>query len=424
MSQLERLVRMTREFRSGRCLTRRQLLDEFEISPAILKRDLAYLRDRSGTPIVFDRGAGGWRLDSTQPEAGAQYELPGLWLTAEEIHALLTMQHLLAQIDAGGLLRRQIEPLTRRLTQLLGEGTDHAADLTRRIRVQTVGARAVHLPHFQAVGSALLRRLRLVIDYHGRGRDAPTEREVSPQRLIHYRDNWYLDAWCHLRNGLRSYVVDAIRRVRLLDRKAVDVPDAELDDVLGAGSGIFAGTRRAVGDAALHARAGALGGGGKMASEAARAVRGRRHIPAGRAVCGSAGAGDGRAAACAGGGSAGAEGTATGRRRKDENRVAQAHVMSLTTVTMQPFARCAWIEKLHRCAAAMAPARNEPADAMTLAVCDPRQLVPLKTDAEPRRQTHARPSRARATPGAPEPGKASRKIGPAVRAWTRALRTV
>ena len=68
----------------------------------------------------------------------------------------------------------------------------------------------MHLPHFQAVGTALLQRRRLVIDYHGRSRNERREREVSPQRLIHYRDNWYLDAWCHVKRGLRSFAVDAV----------------------------------------------------------------------------------------------------------------------------------------------------------------------------------------------------------------------
>lgn len=89
--------------------------------------------------------------------------------------------------------------------------------------MQTVGARQIHLPHFQAVGSALLRRRRLVIDYQGRGSGETRQREVSPQRLIHYRDNWYLDAWCHLRRALRSFSVDAIRTVRVLDKDAIEI---------------------------------------------------------------------------------------------------------------------------------------------------------------------------------------------------------
>jgi predicted DNA-binding transcriptional regulator YafY len=245
LSQTERIVKLRKLFDGGRCVPRAQLLRSFEISPATLKRDIAFLRERFNTPLVFDRDAGGYRIDPAAQLSGAQYELPGLWLAAEEIHALLTMQHLLANLDSGGLLGPHIAPLMKRLTGLLGAGNTREADIgaqvARRIRVQTVGARKVHLPHFQAVGSALLRRKRLLIDYHARGRDQRGEREVSPQRLIHYRDNWYLDAWCHLRRGLRSFSVDAIARVQALDKEAIDVPEAELDDVLGAGYGIFAG---------------------------------------------------------------------------------------------------------------------------------------------------------------------------------------
>jgi predicted DNA-binding transcriptional regulator YafY len=91
------------------------------------------------------------------------------------------------------------------------------------------------------VGSALLRRKRLVITYFARGTGETTEREVSPQRLVHYRENWYLDAWCHLRDGLRNFSVDSITRVEVLEKKAKDVSRNAMDEVLGAGYGIFTG---------------------------------------------------------------------------------------------------------------------------------------------------------------------------------------
>ena len=76
-----------------------------------------------------------------------------------------------------------------------------------------------------------------------RGRDELTEREISPQRLIHYRENWYLDAWCHLRNELRSFAVDAIRRAEIVDTAARNIPEKTLEQVLGAGYGIFSGRK-------------------------------------------------------------------------------------------------------------------------------------------------------------------------------------
>jgi len=243
MSQIERLYRLKGYLDAGRCLTRSFLLEDLQTGPSSLKRDIAHLRNRMGAPIVFDRERGGWRLDKQAVQIGAQYELPGLWLAADEIHALLTIQHLLVNLDAGGLLGRHIEPLMKRLTTLLDEGAHPAPELAHRIRVQTVGARRLQLPHFQAIGTALLRRQRLDITHHNRGRDETRQREVSPQRLIHYRDNWYLDAWCHLRRGLRSFSVDAIRSVQVLSKPAIEVAGAELDAVLGSGYGIFAGKR-------------------------------------------------------------------------------------------------------------------------------------------------------------------------------------
>ena len=102
MSQTDRLYRLKSLLDSGRCLTPQRLLVELGISPATLKRDIAHLRDRLNAPVVFDRLRGGYRLDASQALTGTQYELPGLWLSADEIHALLTMQHLLANLDEIG----------------------------------------------------------------------------------------------------------------------------------------------------------------------------------------------------------------------------------------------------------------------------------------------------------------------------------
>lgn len=241
MSVVERTYQIDQMLAGRKFVTRQELLERLGVSWATLKRDLARLKDQLHAPIIFDRDLGGYRFDHDTKRVGPQYELPGLWFSAEEIHALLTMQHLLSKLDTGGLLGPQIKPLLARLTGLLGTADDPGEEVKRRIRIETVGARRFDLDHFQAVGSALLRRKRLLVRYHARGTDETTEREVSPQRLMHYRDNWYLDVWCHLRDGLRSFSVDAIERAEILDKRAKDVADKRLDEALGSGYGIFSG---------------------------------------------------------------------------------------------------------------------------------------------------------------------------------------
>jgi predicted DNA-binding transcriptional regulator YafY len=238
MDRTERFYRIQRLFNERRFVTRDVLLEDLGVSRATLKRDLAYMRDRMMVPIEWDRERG-YFLDAASGPARA-YELPGLWFSAEEIHALLTMEQLLERLQPG-LLARQVRPLRDRVRRILGTG-DYAADeVSRRIRILQMGARTVEPAHFQAVASALLSRRRLRIRHYRRRTGETLEREVSPQRLVHYRDNWYLDAWCHMRRALRTFAVDAISDARILGRPCREVADEALDAVLAPGYGIFAG---------------------------------------------------------------------------------------------------------------------------------------------------------------------------------------
>ena len=239
MSINERLYQIDQLLNDRRSVTFKEIQERLEVSAATLKRDLAYMRDRLNAPIVFDKELGGYRFENK--DSNNKYELPGLWFTAEEIYALLTMQHILTNLDSGGLLSPHIKPLQSRLLAMIDEASSSSEEVKRRVKIETIGARKFHLDHFQILGSALINRKRLVIDYHARGTNELSTREISPQRIIYYRDNWYLDAWCHVRNGLRSFSIDAIKHTEMIEKKADDIEDKVLDLELGSGYGIFAG---------------------------------------------------------------------------------------------------------------------------------------------------------------------------------------
>ncbi|GBL32859.1 hypothetical protein EMGBS12_11690 [Methylophilaceae bacterium] len=239
MSINERIYQIDQLLNGRSFVTFEELMNRLEVSRATLKRDLAYMRDRLNAPIVFDREVGGYRLE--KQSGNLKYELPGLWFNADEIFALLTMQHLLNGLDSGGILTPHIKPLKSRLTELLGSTNDPLDQLQKRIKIETMGSRKFNLDHFQAIGSSLLKRKQLHIDYLGRGKNELTSRDISPQRLIYYKDNWYLDGWCHLKEDIRSFSVDAIQRVEILEKKATDVSEEKLNEELGSGYGIFSG---------------------------------------------------------------------------------------------------------------------------------------------------------------------------------------
>ena len=240
VDRTERFYKIDRLLRESRIVSFAAMMSQLEVSRATLKRDLEYMRSRLHAPIQFDREAGGYRL-AAGAAAESRYALPGLWFSAAEIHALLTLQHLVANLRAGSVFGPHLKAVSARLEAALGGADRSAAELRRRVRILDVASRRLQPEHFETVGSALVRRRRLRIAYFGRARGDVTEREVSPQRLVHYRDNWYLDAYCHLRAGLRSFSVDAIQAAVMRDQAADDVPESTLDAVLGSGYGIFSG---------------------------------------------------------------------------------------------------------------------------------------------------------------------------------------
>jgi predicted DNA-binding transcriptional regulator YafY len=220
MDRTERFYRIDQLLQDRGVVARDAFLVDLGVSPATFKRDLEYMRDRLNAPVVYDADAGGYRYDK-QTATGPRFALPGLWFTEAEAFALVMMEHLLASLDQGGLIGPHIAPLRARLTAILGTGDASAAEVRKRIRLLAFAPRKLPLEHFESIGRATLKRLRIHVTYYARSTDETSGRDVSPQRLVHYRGNWYLDGWCHLRNDLRTFAIDGIRSVSVLDEGAL-----------------------------------------------------------------------------------------------------------------------------------------------------------------------------------------------------------
>ena len=171
------------------------LIEELGVSPATLKRDLQYLRDR------------------------------------------------LAGLDDDGVLARHLQPLMERLQGMLGTDAAQAQAHSLMRRVEVVGAARWRVPsrHFELLGSALLQRKRAWLRYLKRSDRSTSEREVSPQRLVNSRSTWCLDAWRHASESLRRFALDALVEAHALDPKAKSVALRDLEAALDAGCGIGGG---------------------------------------------------------------------------------------------------------------------------------------------------------------------------------------
>jgi predicted DNA-binding transcriptional regulator YafY len=210
------------------------LREALECSRSSLRRTIDFLRDTLGAPLIHDRERGGYLY-----EGEGVYELPGLWFSAQELAALLVLEDI-AERRPLGLLADTLRPFRARLETLAQHSGIGLPEWRSRLRLLRMAARDPGT-QFSVVAEALARRCRLHIDYHARGDDRMAPRTVSPQRLTLYRDNWYLDAWCHSRNALRVFAVERIIAAEVLDERAQDLGPAELDDALATSYGIFSG---------------------------------------------------------------------------------------------------------------------------------------------------------------------------------------
>jgi predicted DNA-binding transcriptional regulator YafY len=244
MAHTERLYKIERLIRARGVVSMATMLEELEVSRATLKRDLEYLRSRLGAPIEYDAAERGYRFGTAY--AGPRHELPGLWFDEAELYALLMAHQLLAGLDDEGLLARHLQPLLARIHDLIGSADRDRAGSTllQRVRVVSAMRRPVPSRFFQRVAEALLARRQLHLRYLTRARRQSGERDVSPQRLVHYRSTWYLDAWCHRVDGLRRFALDAVEDATVLERAARELPLAEVEAAMDAGYGVFAGVQR------------------------------------------------------------------------------------------------------------------------------------------------------------------------------------
>jgi len=243
MDKLERAQRLHKTLKQRK--TPLSMLDMQEMfdhcSESTVKRTLQDMKNL-GAPIYCSDGLG-YSYDKQ-----IAFELPGVWFSSEELRALLSIQQLTQNIS-GGFLDESIKLIQEKAEMLLGKQLASLADI-QRVRVLGAGSRSKDLPMFTLVSSGVLEQRRLHITYQGRQRDKKTEREISPQRLVYYKGNWYLDAWCHQADDLRSFAMEKIKQACLLQCPCKEMTDTELDEKLSKSFGIFSGKPSAV--AVLH----------------------------------------------------------------------------------------------------------------------------------------------------------------------------
>jgi len=226
-------------------VTRLTLEDKLECSTATVERYIQDLRDTHNLNIVYDREAKGYQLEHNDD---TDLELPSHLFTTQEINALLLIDQIIKNLEPG-FLESDTKALKNHLDKIrekLGGSEELAAN---RIRMINIGKRQGNIKYLSLVTQAVLQGKQITIRYDGRsGAKSRIEkmtqdfsRTLSPQRLTHYRDNWYLDAWCHSQDALRTFALERIEDLELLKTSRKTLSHETLNQHYGQTFGIFGG---------------------------------------------------------------------------------------------------------------------------------------------------------------------------------------
>jgi predicted DNA-binding transcriptional regulator YafY len=237
MDKFDRIQQLHRLFSERKtAIPLKELAAKLECSEKTIRRSLDTLRDFTHAPLEYVERLNGWRYN---PDAGNKFELPGIWLTNDEIHSLSIILHLTQSMDAS-LLSRNLAPIEKSVDQLLRSRNVDPVRFRQQIRYLPKTHRPTAGKDFHIISDALFAGLRLKIrytDYSGQ----TSKREISPLKLVHYQENWYLDAWCHLRNNLRSFMIARIESVKATETPAEKIDPEAQQAHFASSYGIFAG---------------------------------------------------------------------------------------------------------------------------------------------------------------------------------------
>jgi predicted DNA-binding transcriptional regulator YafY len=232
---LERIVVLDRAIRAGEYPNARTIADRLEVSHRTVQRDLVFLRDRLGAPLVFDPQRNGYFYHEPS------YRLSFLTLTEGELVALFLAERVLQQYrgtpfgpDLARAFRTITEGLTDRITIDLGH-----LDASHSFRTT---AQAPFDPGiFRDLAAAVLGCRRVVLDYWTASRDERARREVDPYHLACVDGQWYVIGHCHLRGDVRMFAPGRIQALEVTE-ETFDLPaDFRIDEYLARSFAVLRG---------------------------------------------------------------------------------------------------------------------------------------------------------------------------------------
>jgi len=206
------------------------LMEKFEISNRQAAREIEFMRDFFGAPIEYSPEENGYYYSEES------FELPGLWVTEEEIVSIVIAKRLSATIP-DQKTRKKIHSFFKKIF-------DHVAldlqELESKVSLKNIRYYRVNPTVFETAILGLCRNQKLKISYRTPYKPETTRRIVDPLHILLYMGNWHLIAFCQTRQEMRNFALSRIEEIELLEEKTDDrFKNLDIEKLLEESYGIF-----------------------------------------------------------------------------------------------------------------------------------------------------------------------------------------
>lgn len=225
MRRAERLYRITDYLRSRRRTTATWLARRLDVSVRTIYRDIADL-ERAGVPVRGEAGRG-YVLER-------RMDLPPLLLDRTEL-AAVEVGLRFVRAHAGAALGPAASSAQAKIRGIVPPAAAAAAG---DMPVFVPAARPSESLPFGSLLQAVERRAKVLMGYrdeHG----ADTERTVWPLAMMFVGRHWIAAGWCELRDGFRSFRLDRVRSIVILEAIYPDQPGRRLADFFQEMEGLY-----------------------------------------------------------------------------------------------------------------------------------------------------------------------------------------
>ncbi len=230
--QVHQLYQMLKQARLP--VTKHAMQTALEVSKGTVKNRLNELRDRYHAPIKYIAKGRGYIFTNDK------YELKGIWFSQNELHALLMIEQQMEQLEPG-LISNQLKIAKQKITQLIQQQLPKNNAIQNRLRILSIHNKTLNANNFAILAQATLQRKQVHIHFKRNADQQISLRTLSPQCLVFYKSNWYIDAYCHSKKSIRTFAVNGIKKIQASQNTAKEINLNNIQQQTSSSYGIFSG---------------------------------------------------------------------------------------------------------------------------------------------------------------------------------------